>query len=60
MNRTNGGRAAMSSFLEITPDKLNWTVSTLGTQTLVDVRCQHGRKLNQGVFAYRPSFGVHP
>ncbi|MGR9203992.1 hypothetical protein [Rhizobium leguminosarum] len=50
----------MSSFLETTPDKLNRTFGKPGTRTLVDVRCQHGRKLNKGVFAYRPSFGVHP
>lgn len=31
----------MSSFLEITPDKLNRIIGTSGAQTLVDVRCRH-------------------
>ncbi|MCB2403660.1 hypothetical protein LGH56_23025 [Rhizobium ruizarguesonis] len=50
----------MPSFLEIKPDKLNRIVGTAGAQTLVDVRCQQGRKLSQGVFAYRLSFELHP
>ncbi|MGO6740196.1 hypothetical protein ACC732_30250 [Rhizobium ruizarguesonis] len=50
----------MSSFLEITPDKLNRIVGTSGAQMLADVRCQQGRKLSQGVFAYRLSFELHP
>ncbi|WP_245278863.1 hypothetical protein [Rhizobium leguminosarum] len=50
----------MSSFLEIKPDKLNRIVGTPAAQTLVDVRCQHGRKLSRGVFAYRLSFELVP
>jgi hypothetical protein len=50
----------MPSFLEITPDKLNRIVGTSGAQTLIDVRCQQGCKLSQGVFAYCLSMELHP
>ncbi|WP_205932514.1 hypothetical protein [Rhizobium leguminosarum] len=50
----------MTSFLEITPDKLNRIIGTPAAQTLIDVRCQQGRKLSQGVFAYRRSFELLP
>ncbi|WP_155773382.1 hypothetical protein [Rhizobium leguminosarum] len=50
----------MSSYLEITPDKLNRILRTSGAQTLVDVRCRQGRKLSQGVFAHRLSFELLP
>jgi hypothetical protein len=39
------------SFLEITRDKLNRIVGTPGAQ---------GRKLGQGIFAYRLSLELHP
>nr|WP_017959406.1 hypothetical protein [Rhizobium leguminosarum] len=50
----------MPSFLEITPDKLNRIIGTSGAQTLIDVCCRQGRKLSQGVFAYRLSFELLP
>lgn len=50
----------MPSFLEITPHKLNRIVGTPGAQMLVDVRCQQGRKLSHGIFAYRLSLELHP
>ncbi|WP_261334771.1 hypothetical protein [Rhizobium leguminosarum] len=50
----------MPSFLEITPDKLNRIIGPPGAQTLIGVCCRQGRKLSQGVFAYRLSFELLP